>query len=203
MDRSTSLVVLEYALNAAWLLVPLIPATLIYLLFPSTRVAAIGPFQGFRLKLTGAFGAYFILLLLTWPLLQEQNAVIKSLFRPIWTVTGKLRVFDESGNAMPINEHTATVTLDNPNPIIIHRDGSFIMRVPEVEGQIPEIHITYGDFGEVTVPAVEYKGSSRVPESDSANVKINSKDKEINIEGQTLDIRKFCIGLCGAEASSH
>jgi hypothetical protein len=203
MDRPTSLVLLEYALNAAWLMVPLIPATLIYLLFPKTRVVAVGPFQGFRLNLSGAFAAYFALLVLTWPILEEQNASLRSLFRPIWTISGNIEVLDSNGNKIPVNEHMANVTFDNPNPIIIQRSGHFLMRVPEVDNQIPEVHIVYKGYGEVTLPPVAFNGSTWVVEGDEKNVDVKTREKEIVLSGPPLQIANFCKGSCEEEDSSH
>lgn len=49
-------------LLAAILLIPLIPAVIIYLLLPS-KTNVKGPFKGLSLNLTGAFGGYFLLVL--------------------------------------------------------------------------------------------------------------------------------------------
>lgn len=44
------------------LLLPMIPAFLLYKIIPS-RTDISGPFQGLQIKLGGAFGGYFLLLL--------------------------------------------------------------------------------------------------------------------------------------------
>jgi hypothetical protein len=64
-------------LLAAILLLPLIPAFLLYKFLPSkTNVS--GPFKGLNLKLTGAFGGYFLLVLTAvgvfFPLLKNDQA---------------------------------------------------------------------------------------------------------------------------------
>lgn len=66
-------------LLAAILLLPLIPAFLLYKFLPSkTNVS--GPFKGLNLKLTGAFGGYFLLVLTAigvfFPLLKNDQAKI-------------------------------------------------------------------------------------------------------------------------------
>src|SRR5688572_23964584 len=66
-------------LLAAILLLPLIPAFLLYKFLPSkTNVS--GPFKGLNLKLTGAFGGYFLLVLtaigLFFPLLKNDQAKV-------------------------------------------------------------------------------------------------------------------------------
>jgi hypothetical protein len=64
---------------AAVLLLPLIPAFLLYKFLPSkTNVS--GPFKGLNLKLTGAFGGYFLLVLTAigvfFPLLKNDQAKV-------------------------------------------------------------------------------------------------------------------------------
>lgn len=49
---------------AAIILLPLIPALLIYILLPSNAQVS-GPLEGFRVNLTGAFAGYFALVLLS------------------------------------------------------------------------------------------------------------------------------------------
>src|SRR5258707_515623 len=66
-------------LLAAILLLPLIPAFLLYKFLPS-RTSVSGPFKGLNIKLTGAFGGYFLLVLTAigvfFPLLKNDQAKI-------------------------------------------------------------------------------------------------------------------------------
>lgn len=109
---------------AAVLLLPLIPAFLLYKFLPS-KTSVTGPFKGLNLKLTGAFGGYFLLVLTAigvfFPLLkndqakviEQQNAKIKQLENSIsdhqqWVMKGYIVstspkqtkvFFDESGTS--------------------------------------------------------------------------------------------------------
>ena len=64
---------------AAVLLLPLIPAFLLYKFLPS-RTSVGGPFKGLNIKLTGAFGGYFLLVItaigIFFPLLKNEQAKI-------------------------------------------------------------------------------------------------------------------------------
>ncbi|MEO6328549.1 MAG: hypothetical protein ABIO55_06445 [Ginsengibacter sp.] len=63
-------------LLAAILLLPLIPAFLLYKFLPS-KTSVSSPFKGLNLKLTGAFGGYFLLVLTSigifFPLLKNDG----------------------------------------------------------------------------------------------------------------------------------
>lgn len=52
-----------FCLLAAILMMPLIPALLIYIKLPS-RTSVQGPFKGLNIRLTGAFGGYFLIVLI-------------------------------------------------------------------------------------------------------------------------------------------
>jgi hypothetical protein len=109
---------------AAVLLLPLIPAFLLYKFLPS-KTSVSGPFKGLDIKLTGAFGGYFLLVLTAigvfFPLLkneqakviEQQNEKIKQLENSMsshqqWVMKGNIIsttpkqtkvFFDESGTS--------------------------------------------------------------------------------------------------------
>lgn len=78
------------------LLIPLVPALILYKFLPS-RTTIDGPFKGMNLKLSGAFGGYFLLVLIAagifFPLLKsEQQKTIEKLEAEV------ARLKDEKGN---------------------------------------------------------------------------------------------------------
>jgi len=56
-------VLLMYGVFILYFLIPLIPAVVIYKLFPKTEVTASGPLSGLNIKTKGAFAAYIIALI--------------------------------------------------------------------------------------------------------------------------------------------
>ena len=68
-----------------WVLLPLAPAVLIYWLFPNTPVAVSGPLSGLTVRTGGAFGAYLVVLLLTYGQLRTINQSIAMLDSQFWT----------------------------------------------------------------------------------------------------------------------
>jgi hypothetical protein len=54
-----------------WVLLPLIPAVLIYRLFPDTPIGISGILQGLKINAGGAFAGYLIVLLVIKPWVSE------------------------------------------------------------------------------------------------------------------------------------
>lgn len=71
-------VVYSFCLYLSYVLLPLIPAILIFRLFPETKVAVSGPLQNLTVKTTGAFGAYVVTALLGFFLVRQVEAQIVS-----------------------------------------------------------------------------------------------------------------------------
>src|SRR6266496_2817914 len=90
----------QYALNASWVLLPLVPAVLIYLIFPKSTTTLRGPFAGLTIRSSGAFAAYFIVLVATTPLLIRQNNNLESLLHPSWIITGTIQLEDVDGKQL-------------------------------------------------------------------------------------------------------
>src|SRR5688500_6357198 len=68
-DADQTMIMANYALNALWILLPLVPAVLIYVIFPKSQASAKGLFAGLTIRGGGAFAAYFIVLLASYPVL--------------------------------------------------------------------------------------------------------------------------------------
>ena len=61
MDKELLSVMLSFALYVIYFLVPLIPAILIYKIFPETSVVASGRFSNLKVNSSGAFAAYLVI----------------------------------------------------------------------------------------------------------------------------------------------
>lgn len=102
-------------------LVPMVPAFVLYRMLPSTSVVS-GPFKGLTVQLSGAFGGYFLLILIAFAFLAAQpNAATDEL----WEVKGKIVVPD----GQPIDMDQLKVRLV-PTSLDLIGDGRFIVRVP-------------------------------------------------------------------------
>jgi hypothetical protein len=180
----------QYALNASWVLLPLVPSILIYLIFPKTETALKGPFSGLTVRASGAFAAYFIVLLATIPLLLRQNNNLEGLLHPTWTITGSIQLEDEDGNRLKFNNRGESPFKIDLDPRLVYPIGTdgFKVKVPEREdNSVPTLLITYPDFASYTLD----------PNNPDAgdNVKIDNSKKLIEVTSPIVLRRQKCVGL--------
>jgi hypothetical protein len=178
----------QYALNASWVLLPLVPSVVIYLIFPKTKVTLSGPLQGLSVRSTGAFAAYLIVLLATFPLLNEQNHNISGLYRPTWTITGHVVVKDENGREVSydrVGSSPLQVSL-RPDIVTLTGERSFRVTVPEIDHRLPAILLTYRGYGDQSIDPSN--------PGASANMSIDFATRNIEITSPIL-IQRSCEGM--------
>jgi hypothetical protein len=129
-------------------LVPVIPAFLLFKALPSKAIIT-GPLQGLNVNLSGAFGAYFVLVLT----LITAHSVWDPPIGKVWSVDGT--VLDDKGNPMPILE-TSQIKVD-PAPIRIVGSGAFHVDFATTVGPTgdpvyPSLTIAGNDFLENPIP---------------------------------------------------
>jgi hypothetical protein len=109
---------------AVVVLLPIVPALLIYKYVPPGRTVAAGPFRGLQIKLTGSFAGYFVVLLV---LLSFAGAYWKlaAEYEP-WTVRGKLFY----ANGRPVDDERAVLFQVQPPTAHVAVDGNFTIVVP-------------------------------------------------------------------------
>jgi hypothetical protein len=114
-------------LNLIWvftaILLPIVPALLLYKLLPSTADVS-GPFHGMQIKLGGAFAGYFLLVLVIiyGPQRLKTEEKVED---EVWTVRGK--ILDESGTTLP--EEKVTLSIHPSTVDYTENDGRFKMNV--------------------------------------------------------------------------
>lgn len=99
-------------------LLPIIPAYIIYRSLPS-RTKVSGPFKGLNIQLSGAFGGYFIVALLTGSFITSYT-----LLNPdyeLWTVEGKIQL--HQGNFNPKD----TIIAIKPPVQTLYMNGRFVI----------------------------------------------------------------------------
>jgi hypothetical protein len=137
---------------AVWMMLPLVPAVLIYRLVPPERTEVTGPIAGMAVKATGAFAAYLIIFLVVMPLVYRAYEFAGSLLRPAWTIKGSLLLVDKEGKpwhpgetfTQSIHVRTMPVTTDFQDVTMTtdqNAKGSFVFTVPEMSQEFPTIFV--------------------------------------------------------------
>ena len=133
MERILSLM----ALYLLWVLVPMIPAIVIYSRFPNTAVAASGVLANLTVKAGGAFAAYLIIFVVAKPLIDQIEVVLDE--EQVWTILGHIKFVDENGreirNSLLVNNLTVEL---KPGEHDIWQDG-FRLRVLKRDNQLPHV----------------------------------------------------------------
>ncbi len=151
MNGSLQAVFLTTMTFLLYVLIPMIPAVVIYRLFPKNRVSAKGVLSGITINTGGAFAAYLIVVLLGKPLVDNINNSIHALSSSVWTVKIPLRLVDEEQG--PIDQMSAWNRLDQINIKLrpdIHRVGQTLeLHLPVLGHDEPdnEIRLDVPGFG--------------------------------------------------------
>src|SRR5438128_2748780 len=78
-------------------LLPLIPAWITYRITPDQSLGAKGPLYGLSIRVTGAFTAYLIVLLVCMYTSRPVLSMIGASVNPAWVVKGRLLVHNTEG----------------------------------------------------------------------------------------------------------
>lgn len=90
-------------LYGAYVLLPVIPAVIIYKHFPDTSVGAKGILGGLKINATGAFGAYIITCLLGVFIIKKALVFIEDASNKNWTISAQIRFADENGKELDLD----------------------------------------------------------------------------------------------------
>lgn len=179
----------QFAFIACWILLPLVPAVMIYLIFPNTQTNLGGPFSGLTLKSSGAFSAYFVVLLASYPVWSSQAQDMRTLMRPTWEITGEVKVLNERGEEIdyPVGEDSRlSISL---KPELSEIDGKeFSIFVPERDNSVPKIVIHYRDYGAFSIDP------DRPPRG--VEVEVDKANHRIAIRSPLVIRKKACVGIC-------
>lgn len=132
-------------------LLPIIPAYILYRTLPS-RAMVKGPFKGLNIQLSGAFGGYFLVLLVVFSFFYTRLLPLTTQYE-IWKVSGPIGL--EGITTSPIIK-SATVFIRPPDPEI-HEDGTFDIYIPikresmGVRRDFGSLIVDYPDYQAVTI----------------------------------------------------
>ncbi len=131
------------AILLLWVLLPLIPAILIYRLAPGNSVAVSGPLAGLTVKASGAFAAYLIVFVVIWNWTSNAYELVGSAMHPAWTIRGKLHVVSKEGTPIepPPGEFFQKICLHTDPNVNTFQYPTFTITVPETASGIPKVYL--------------------------------------------------------------
>lgn len=107
-------------------LLPLLPAIIIFKLFPKTPMAMTGTLKEFNINTGGAFGAYFVvLLLMIFYTKDDVMGLISNDYRT-WKVEGKIVYQDKAGNTIRNQNELIELTQISFTPFILEKSPAAI-----------------------------------------------------------------------------
>ena len=131
----------------AWVLLPLIPAVITFLLFPSTAVGVSGPLSYLKLNASGAFAAYLVIFVATTPLINSIKDTIGGFSRQFWTLKAEVRLLNSEGKEIRADNLLSKIRVQ-PSSFVVERYEVKI-KLPEEDGQPPaKLYIEIPEFGE-------------------------------------------------------
>jgi len=168
----------------------MIPAVLIYWLFPKNPIGVRGPLGGLTINASGAFAAYVIVFGLAFPIVRDSEDVLRGLTNPVWTVSAKVSLLDEKGNkANPDWLKSLGVEL-HPDFYTTANDVVRIV-VPEINGSVPNIVFRVPNFGSQVLDIEEEEGEGRL---------IRDKSHKTIKVSKPIEIKKIPVVTTGLAA---
>jgi hypothetical protein len=134
-------------LYSSWVLLPLVPAVLIYWLFPNTAVAVGGPLANLTVRASGAFAAYLAVFLVTYTSVQRAEETIDGFLHPFWKITGVLKIVDKDGKEIQSEALLNNIVVrTSPEPFNVAGYNLWI-DIPQSE-EFPYLVLKIPQFGE-------------------------------------------------------
>jgi hypothetical protein len=133
-----------------WITLPLLPAVLIYRLFPKTEVTAKGPLKGLTINTSGAFAAYLIIFLVAIPEVNSIRGQIGGALRPFWVINGEIRLID-GGQPVSRQDIAASMDVHTSPDVLSHSREGFLLKIPEEDYGFPKIIIDVPHWGSASI----------------------------------------------------
>jgi hypothetical protein len=196
MDKQILTVIFSFVLYIIYVLLPMVPAMVIYKLFPDTTITTSGTLSGWKVKTTGAFAGYIITVVLGYFLVQNTHHLIAQINNPYWEVSAKVELLNEDGTQYHIKRSNDNL-IDTLEVMVAPRlqrvnSGTVHLIIPgsrknwemtELKFEIPNYGYTQINLKEASKDAIidEYSLSAQL----SQPIKI-VVDRQV-VEGYNLD----------------
>lgn len=184
MSNEILFVLLSFGLFLLFVLIPIIPAALLYKWFPDTQVSAKGVLSKFKINSSGAFAAYLVTVLLGYFVVADIKQTVLDLAMSsspyVWIVEGNLQLQDKKGNKVEETALFDQLYFSFKPEFLLQKSGNLKLKIPgPPTGEIPEFFITVivDGFGQKTISLD----------------KLTDDDAEIDLDRHLITLKKPVI----------
>ncbi len=173
MNHQTIPIIYGWILYALYVLLPLVPAVLIYKIFPDTKVGADGLLGNLKINATGAFAAYLIVVVIGFFIIKNNQELINNLqFKGAsWVVNSKCTFWEKTATGLnPVDISDESVKSDLKVSIFPNYEDRSSLGVSFVaysENQMPKITFNYPGYKRVerdmSIDSLRAQASNRNP----------------------------------------
>ena len=161
MDANLKALLSLLLMFSCWLVVPLLPAWITYRITPDQRIGLKGPMQQLTIRAGGAFAAYLILLVFSYPLVIDGGMTIVGgmTVTPVWTINADVIAIGPNGEQIDMPENVQAMTVSfKPD---IHKIGKkhISVRMPYKPEEWPLLTLTIPEFGGAEVDLYRLPGA--------------------------------------------
>jgi hypothetical protein len=172
-------VLYSFGLYILYVLLPIVPAVVLFRLFPDTKVAVSGPLQNLTLNATGAFAAYVVTVGLGYFVVQNVEDQIKELTTAkVWTVEVPVQLVDSGRKPITISGRITgnDTNFDFDQSLYSEAGGKIFIEVPIENERWRTILVTKAGF-----QSSEVALQSLIDTNDPTKVKINWAKRSIEV----------------------
>jgi len=156
--------------------VPFLPAYCIYKKLPSDIIVK-GPFKGFNINLTGAFGGYFLLVLLALSFAYFSLTPSKPCYE-VWDLTGRIKVESTEPNIEKEFDYVKDTEIGMiPPNIKVGSNGKFTMKIIVEPGHVEG----KSEFPAIMFNLPGYVGPQLILDMTDENISFAEKTKLIRL----------------------
>ena len=134
-------------LIAIWVMLPLVPAILIYRLFPSTAVAVSGPFANLTVRASGAFAAYLVIFAGTYILVNRAYEEVSGFQHPAWRLKGHIVLVDKDGREVRAENILRNINIRTDPDQFKVQSYRVQLSIPEIGGDLPAVIFEVENWG--------------------------------------------------------
>jgi hypothetical protein len=142
LDPKVRLAVLAWVL---WVVLPLVPSIIIYLIFPKTRVTAQGEINNWKIRSGGAFAAYIVCVWLGYEPFNRMHKMIDTIAPSVWAIDTEVSLMDEHDK--PLNDRSLLkglrVTLIPPEIKLKPSGREYEVKIPWAGTELPDYGLTF------------------------------------------------------------